>query len=159
MLDDLDRRIIRRACGDIGSSAHPFREMAGELGLDETKLLRRLRTYKQRGMLRRFGAILKHQQAGFVANGMSVWNVPDGDVVRVGEQMAAAREVSHCYERPRLPDWPYNLFGMIHGRSEDECRTVAARMAREIGIDDYRVLFSLREFKKTSMVYFDDDSS
>jgi len=155
MLDELDRNIIRRVCGDIGHSPRPFREMAEELGLDEADLLVRLRSYKQDGVLRRFGAILRHQKAGYVANGMSVWNVPDGDVARVGEQMASFREVSHCYERPRLPDWPYNLFGMIHGHSEDECRAVAARIALQIGIDDYRVLFSRREFKKTSMVYDD----
>jgi len=158
MLDDLDRRIIRRVCGDIGESLHPFRQMAQELGIEEAQLLARLQRYAETGTLRRFGAILRHQKAGFVANGMSVWNVPDADVDRVGRQMAQHREVSHCYERPRPPGWPYNLYGMIHGRTREECRAVADRISREVAIDDYQVLFTVREFKKTSMVYLEDPS-
>lgn len=153
MLDEIDRRIINRICGDIGTSSHPFREIALELGMTEDELLARLLTYQEQGFMRRFGAILRHQVAGFSANGMSVWNVPDAEVERVGILMTECAEVSHCYERPRLPDWPYNLFAMIHGHSEDECRAVAARIAAATNINDYDVLFSKREFKKTSMQY------
>lgn len=103
--------------------------------------------------MRRFGAILRHHQAGFTANGMSVWNIPDMQVERVGTLMAEFPEVSHCYQRPRLPDWRYNLFAMIHGRSENECRQIAERIAAATGIDDYDMLFSTREFKKSSMQY------
>ena len=153
MLNELDRRIINRVCGDIGDSLHPFREIADELGISEDDLLSRLRSYQQQGFLRRFGAILRHQNAGFVANGMSVWDVPDNEVERIGAMISEHSEVSHCYVRSRLPDWPYNMFAMIHGHSEDECRRVAANIAAETGIANYDVLFSVREFKKTSMQY------
>jgi len=153
MLNEPDRRIIHRLCGDIGDGVHPFREIAEELGIPEDELLARLRKYQEQGIMRRFGAILHHQRAGFIANGMSVWSVPDDEVERVGALMAACPEVSHCYERPRMPDWPYNLFVMIHAHSEDECRGVAARIAASTGIADYDILFSTREFKKASMQY------
>ena len=153
MVDELDRKIIARLCGDLGDALDPYGEIAAEFRITTEELLERVRRYREAGMLRRIGAILKHQQAGFTANGMSVWNVPDEQVARVGEIMARQPEVTHSYERPRLPDWPYNVFAMIHGHSEAECRAVAARIAAEAGIADYDILFSVREFKKTSMVY------
>ncbi|MHB9024845.1 MAG: siroheme decarboxylase subunit beta [Armatimonadota bacterium] len=153
MLSALDRRIISRLSGDLGESRYPFAELAAEIGVTEDELLKRLRDLQERGILRRFGAILRHQAAGISANGMSVWNVPEADAERVGTLMAAFPEVSHCYQRPPMPNWPYNLFAMIHGRTEDECRAVAERIAAAIGITDYNILFSIREFKKTSMAY------
>ena len=152
-LEEMDRAIIRRVSADIGESLYPFREIALELKLSEDDVLERLKSYTQQGIIRRFGAILRHQVAGYEANGMSVWNVPGSDVDRVGRILAACPEISHCYERPRSPDWPYNLYGMIHGHSRDEVLNVARKAAEKISIDDYDVLFSVREFKKTSMVY------
>jgi DNA-binding Lrp family transcriptional regulator len=149
----VDRRLIARLCEDIGDGLYPFRDLAEELGLAEEELLARMHGYRADGRLRRFGAMLRHQSAGFTANGMSVWDVPDADVARVGAILADFPEVSHAYERPRFPGWPYNVFGMIHARTEDECRAVAARIAEAIGIDASHLLFSLREFKKTSMRY------
>lgn len=153
MLDELDRRIINRLCGDIGESLDPFGDIAAEFGIERDDLLARVRRYQETKKMRRLGAVLKHQNAGFTANGMSVWNVPAEHVERVSQVMMRQPEVSHCYERPRLPDWPYNLFAMIHGQTEAECRAVAARIAAEAGIGNYDLLFSVREFKKTSMVY------
>lgn len=153
VLDAVDRRLITRLCGDLDASRHPFASLAAEIGIPDDDLLARVRAYRSHGLLRRFGAILRHQQAGMTANGMSVWRVPAEEVERVGACLAAQPEVSHCYERPPLPDWSYNLYAMIHARSEEECRQVAHRLAAETGIDDYTLLFSLREFKKTSMVY------
>ncbi|MHB9108987.1 MAG: siroheme decarboxylase subunit beta [Armatimonadota bacterium] len=153
MLDELDRRIIARLCGDLGESLDPFGEIAVELGIEREELLARVRRYQETKRMRRLGAVLKHQNAGFTANGMSVWNVPADQVERVSQVMMRQPEVSHCYERPRLPDWPYNLFAMIHGQTEADCRAVAARIAAAAGMDEYDMLFSVREFKKTSMVY------
>ncbi len=153
-LDGTDRAIIRRVCRDIGESLLPYSEIASEIGLSEEELLRRLRLYRQEEALRRFGAVLRHQAAGYRANGMSAWNVPDGDVERVGQHLAGCPEVSHCYERQRFEGWDYNVYAMIHCRKEEECLSVAERLSRETGTDDYQVLFSVREFKKTSMVYF-----
>lgn len=153
MLDELDRRIIARLCGDLGEGLDPFGEIAAELDIPRAVLLDRIRGYRDGGQLRRLGAVLKHQNAGYRANGMSVWNVPADAVERVSAIMTAQPEVSHCYERPRLPDWPFNLFAMIHGHTEADCRAVADRIASLADIADYDVLFSVREFKKTSMVY------
>jgi DNA-binding Lrp family transcriptional regulator len=153
-LDDTDRRTIRLACGDLGLDRTPFRAWAEKLGISEAAVLARLASYRQSGAMRRFGAVLRHHAAGFTANGMSVWDVPDADVSFVCERLAACSEISHCYERPRFPGWPYNVFGMIHGRTREECLSVAIRVAESAGIKNYDVLFSVREFKKTSMIYF-----
>lgn len=149
-IDDTDRRIIERMCMDIGEGAHPFREIASELGIAEDELLARLKAHKQYGAMRRFGAVLRHQRAGFTANGMSVWNAPDGDVDRVGRCLAECERVSHCYERPRLQGWPYNIYAMIHAGDESACLAVARHISETTHIEDYQVLFSRREFKKTS---------
>lgn len=153
-LDATDRRLICRACGDLDDGPRPFGTLAAAAGVTESEGLARLERYRQAGAMRRFGAVLHHRAAGVTANGMSAWNVPDGGIQRVGEAMAACPDVSHCYERPRLPGWPYNLLAMIHGRDRTTCLTRAARLAADTGISDYQVLFSAREFKKTSMVYF-----
>jgi DNA-binding Lrp family transcriptional regulator len=153
--DALDRRLIPLCCGDLDESDRPFARLAAAAGASEAEVLRRLTVYRNVGVLRRFGAVLRHQLAGYVANGMSVWNVAAADVDRVGTLMAGAREISHCYERGRLPGLPYNVYAMIHGASREECLAVAARVAAQTAIGDYQVLFSRREFKKTSMVYFE----
>lgn len=152
--DDLDRKIIRRVCGDIGRERTPFRSIAEELGIEQSELLSRLENYRRHGAMRRFGAVLRHQRAGFGGNGMSVWNVPAGDLDRVGRSLAASPYVSHCYERPRFADWPYNLFAMVHGHDRRECLALTRELADIVGINEYSVLFSTREFKKSSMVYF-----
>lgn len=154
VLDAADRQLIRAVCGDIGAGRRPFAELAERLALGEEQILERLSAYLRQGAMRRFGAMLRHQLAGFVANGMSAWDVPDDRVAEVGARIAAVGAVSHCYERPRFDDWVYNIYGMIHGGDEQACLAVAAGIARETGIGNYRVLFSSREFKKTSMVYF-----
>ncbi len=153
MRDALDRQIIARLCEDIGESLDPFGDLAAELGVPQETLLARVHALREGGQLRRFGAILRHQLAGFRANGMSVWRVPEADIERVGAIIAARPEVSHAYQRPARPDWPYNVFGMIHARSEEACRAIAAALSAETGITDYAILFSVREFKKTSMKY------
>ena len=157
-LDALDRKLIARLCGDIGDSLHPWRQIADETGISEDEVLSKLKEYKEEGMLRRVGAILRHRSAGFSANGMSAWNVPADDIERVGELMASVPEISHCYERPSLPDWPYNIYAMIHGTSEDEIRAVANKIAEETGIEDYEILFSGREFKKSSVQFFAEEA-
>ncbi len=157
--DATDRRLIARLCGDLGTGLFPFRDVARELGLTEDEVLRRARQYKQRGLIRRCGAILRHQVAGFTGNGMSVWNVPQERVAEVGQCLAACPEISHCYERPRFAGWPYNMFGMIHAQRGEDCLALAARLAAELEISDWRVLFSLREFKKSSMVYFGSEGA
>jgi len=104
--------------------------------------------------MRRFAAILRHREAGFTANGMIVWKVPEDKINQVGEKLGAFPQVSHCYERPVYPDWPYNVFSMIHCKSIDEANDMAKEIQTQINVEEYKILFSCREFKKTRVEYF-----
>lgn len=151
----LDERIMAEIQVSIPMTKRPYATIAEKLGLTEEDVIAKIREYGEKKYYRRFGATLRHQKAGFTANGMGVWSVPDEtERERLGESLANRPEVSHAYERPSFPDWPYHLFTMIHGESEQEVLEIAKRMSVETGIKDYGVLFSTREFKKTSMQYF-----
>ena len=153
-LDALDREIINALSGDISGTREPYREIAENLGIGEDELLARIRGYEKTGMLRRMGAMIAHRVAGVDANGMIVWDVPDDRIEEIGAMLASASEVTHCYARPRHPEWPYTLYTMVHGRTRDECRHVADRLSAEVGVKQYKVVFSSREFKKVSPRYF-----
>jgi DNA-binding Lrp family transcriptional regulator len=112
--------------------------------------------YQEVGIMRRFAAILRHREAGFTANGMVVWKVPENRIDEVGYKLASFSEVSHCYRRPVYPDWQFNLFSMIHARTFEGAEKMAFEMSAAIGIRDYRILFSSREFKKVRVKYFLD---
>lgn len=151
----LDRKIMKALQENIPLSLRPYKDIADAAGITEQEVVEKIKNYKEKKWIRRFGAILRHQKAGFSANGMGVWPVPNAeDRQRLGEIMASFREVSHCYERPSYADWPYNLFTMIHGESKEDCEAVAKRISEATGIKEYGMLYSNREFKKTSMVYF-----
>jgi len=154
MLDNIDKAIIQHLQRDLPVTETPFQEIAASIGISEAEVLERIKNLADRGYMRRIGAILYHQRAGFKANAMCVWRVPPDQVQRVGEIMASFAEVSHCYERNTCEKWPYNLFTMIHGRDHAECERVAEAISKKTGISDYRLLFSVRELKKTSMEYF-----
>ena len=149
-----DKKIIRMIQGDLPVLPTPFDSLAKKSGIAEKDFLKRVRRFIRRGMIRRFGAILRHQIAGYRGNAMAVWSVPEEKVERISKAMIAFPAVSHCYLRPEHPRWPYNLYTMIHGRSPEDCRKTARGMARETGIKKYRLLFSKREHKKSSMNYF-----
>lgn len=153
-LDDLDRMIIAELQGDLPLAERPFSAVAGAVGSSEAEVLARLESFRQQGILRRVAAILYHREAGYAANVMAVWDVPDDRADETGAIMASFAEVSHCYRRPRRPGWPYNLFTMIHGRDHEQCRKVAADIAARTAPRRYELLPSTREFKKTSLEYF-----
>ena len=154
MIDELDKQIIHYLQGDLPVIARPFAAIAEKIGISEAEFLERVELLKQRRILRRFGATLRHQLAGFNANAMVAWRVPEDRVDQAGRLMAAFREVSHCYQRELEGDWEYNLFAMIHGKNRKACESVARRIADEIGLDDYIFLPSIKEYKKTSPTYF-----
>lgn len=156
-IDGTDRRIVRALQEDFPLAPDTYARMAAAAGTDEGTLLERARTLQAEGRLRRIAAVLRHRKAGFAANGMVVWKVPEGEVDAVGERFAGFRIVSHCYRRPTYPDWPYSLFTMVHGPSEEACRTIAQRMSEESGVNEYEILFSTREFKKVRVRYFTED--
>jgi DNA-binding Lrp family transcriptional regulator len=159
MLTELDKRIIASIQGDIPITERPYLEIAGNLGISEELLLKCLKNLYDKGVIRRFGATLRHQKSGYEASAMVAWQVDENDIDTVGEKIAACRAVSHCYRRHHKDDWPYNLYTMIHAKDEASCLEIASNISEGISIDNYTLLFSREELKKTSMEYFpaDDD--
>ena len=147
-LSPTDRALINELQQDLPLVERPFDGLSARLGMDIDRLLDRLRYLKQRGIMRRFGAAIRHESIGFVANAMACWIVPRDMVEAAARKVVALGEVSHCYERKTDPLWPYNLFAMIHGRTKEACQDVASQVSRGAGLKDYLLLFSIREFKK-----------
>ena len=154
MLTDIEKRIIASIQGDMPIVAQPYQEIAQSLNISEAELLETLQRLVDRGIMRRFGATLRHQRSGFGANAMTAWQVAEDRIETVGAIMAAFPQVSHCYRRDPKPTWPYNLYTMIHGTSEADCIETARQMSEKAGVATYELLFSKRELKKTSMTYF-----
>jgi DNA-binding Lrp family transcriptional regulator len=154
LLTDQQKEIIRALQGDIPVCEAPFEGIAGRIGMPEAALLDAIREMKSQGLLRRFGATLRHQKVGFRANAMSAWRVPEERVEEVGRLLASLPQVTHCYERPAQRDFPYNLYAMIHGKSPGDCERIACEIAQRTGLREYALLFSSQENKKQSMQYF-----
>ncbi len=155
--DDLDVAVIRATQGPWDVAPEPYAGPAQELGMPVARLLEHMRGMRERRILRRVAAILFHRRAGFSANGMGVWEVPDERILEVGGRMAAFRGISHCYQRPTYADWPYSVFTMAHGRSKEECDAILDSIAQETGIHERATLYSSTEFKKVRLLYFTDD--
>ncbi len=153
-LTEGDRIFIRETQQDLPLQPRPFDDMARNLGMTVEQLLSRLEEFQQAGLMRRYAAILRHQKAGFVANGMVCWKVPEERIMEVGEIAASFPQVSHCYQRPTYPDWPYSLFSMIHARNEEKCKRIAKQISEKTGLTDYAILFSTKEYKKERVKYF-----
>jgi siroheme decarboxylase len=155
--DQSDIDVIRALQGDMPVLPEPYAPAAAALGLDQQCLLDRLAGMQERGLLRRVAAILYHRRAGFSANGMGVWSVPDEQIHDMGRQMAAVRGISHCYQRPTYADWPYSVFTMAHGRSKEECDAILDSIAEMTGVQERATLYSSTEFKKIRLLYFTED--
>ncbi len=157
MLTPLEKKVIAAIQGDIPITTTPYKELAEKVEVTEDAFLTTLQELCQRGIIRRFGATLRHQKTGFSANAMTAWQVDENRIEAVGRQMAAHSAVSHCYRRDPAPDWPYNLYTMIHAPDVDTCRRIAKELATAANVQIYQQLFSRRELKKTSMIYFPDE--
>jgi DNA-binding Lrp family transcriptional regulator len=157
--DEDDIALIRTLQGPMEAVERPYDAAAAELGIDTEALLERLRSMVDRKILRRVAAILYHRRAGFSANGMGVWKVPEEEIMTTGAKMASFRGISHCYQRPTYEDWPYSVFTMAHGRSKQECDAILDSIAEECGMgpDDRATLYSSTEYKKIRLHYFTDD--
>jgi DNA-binding Lrp family transcriptional regulator len=155
--DDFDIAVIQALQGDMPVVAEPYAPAAAALGLDQERLLDHLAGMQERGLLRRVAAILYHRRAGFSANGMGVWKVPDEQIHEIGRRMAAVRGISHCYQRPTYADWPYSVFTMAHGRSKEECDAILDSISEMTGISERATLYSSTEFKKIRLLYFTED--
>ena len=150
-------RVMQR---DLALVPEPFAELSDELGISFTEAAAMHQAFLSNGRMRRFAAVLHHRKAGFGANAMGVWAGPQDDpeaLRRLGETMAGFSAVSHCYQRPSYPEWPYNLFTMVHGKSEEECEQTLGAIAAATGITDRHALYSTREFKKVRVRYFTDE--
>jgi DNA-binding Lrp family transcriptional regulator len=145
---------VRELQKDLPTRPAAFAEAADRLGITTPGLLTRARTMLECGRMRRFAAVLRHRNAGFTHNAMSVWRCPPEDIERCGRIIASFRSVSHAYQRPTYPEWPYPLFGMIHGRSVEECRQTAEAIREATGLPEYDLLFSTKEWKKVRVQYF-----
>ncbi len=148
--------VIKLLQQDIDVVPEPFGKITQTLGMDYEKLFEIAHELKEAGVMRRFATILNHRKAGFGANAMSVWAVPEEEGEKIGQQLAEFSAVSHCYLRPSYPNWPYNLFAMVHAKSQEECDSLIEEMAKETGLSKYGKLYSTVEFKKQRLVYFDD---
>jgi DNA-binding Lrp family transcriptional regulator len=157
--DETDIAVIRALQGPMEVTDRPYDAAAVEVGMETDEFLDHLRGMVDRKILRRVAAILFHRRAGFSANGMGVWKVPEQKIMEVGARMAAVRGISHCYQRPTYADWPYSVFTMAHGRSKEECDAVLDSIAEEHDLHgaDRAVLYSSTEFKKIRLHYFTDD--
>lgn len=151
-LDPVDRELIRVTQAGLPLVARPYAEIASVLNLSEPEVQGRLSRMLKEGLIRRIGAVPNHYRLGFVANGMTVWDIDDERVDHIGAQIGAVQGVSHCYRRPRrLPIWPYNLFAMVHGRNRQQVED-QVRSLKELMGDAYRshaILYSSAILKKT----------
>ena len=153
ILSSREKRVAAAVAGDIDINGDPFAAIASQTGLDEREVLDMLRRLRERGVIRRFGAVLRHQKAGVTENALVVWAVPEKELERAGTRAAQRSEVTHCYQRTPPFLGVYSLFTMVHGR-ERGLVDIIGEMASELGVHDYLVLESMEEFKKASMEYF-----
>ncbi len=153
-LTPLHHSIIRYAQNDIEFTHEPFKKIIDALEIDYDTFFGALSELQEAGVMRRFASILNHRKAGFSANAMVVWDVDEENGEAIGEKAAAFSAVSHCYLRPKYPNWQYNLFTMVHGKSEEETNSIIEEMAAEIDAKSHMPLYSSREFKKVRIEYF-----
>nr|WP_092068820.1 AsnC family transcriptional regulator [Dendrosporobacter quercicolus]NSL47239.1 Lrp/AsnC family transcriptional regulator [Dendrosporobacter quercicolus DSM 1736]SDL81815.1 DNA-binding transcriptional regulator, Lrp family [Dendrosporobacter quercicolus] len=154
MLDELDKKIIGAMQDEFPLVAEPYREIAQRVGISEAELLDRLKNYLQSGKIRKMGAVLRHRQVGYSANALCAWLVPEDRLEETGKMMASKAVITHCYIRAEQPGWRYNFYTMLHAHTRRECQAIADKLAREAGLSEYIMLFSTKEWKKTSMKYF-----
>ena len=149
-----EKRLLAQVQDSIPLVPEPFAVIAESVGITGSAVIENLKTWQESGEIRRFGGVVRHRHLGFVANAMSVWAAPPEKVEGLGTILAARHEVSHCYERACPVEWPYTIFAMIHGKSVDACHRVAREVAETTGIHDYELLFTVKEFKKSSLHIF-----
>jgi len=156
VFDERDRALIRLLQEDIPICERPYNEIAARLGLAPEEVLSRVKLWTGSGVIRRFGASVRHVRMGYKANCMVVWNVEPEAAAAAGQTFAGFSEVTHCYRRPAFPGWPYTLYTMVHGADKAAIEALVSRMSAASGLSDYRMVYSVREWKKTSMKYFSE---
>ena len=156
VLTEQDRQLISAIQGGIPLVSHPYAAVGEGIGMSEQQVIDRIGEMQEQGVIKRFGVVVRHHELGYTANAMVVWDVPDERLDEVGEALGAQDCVTLCYQRPRrLPEWPYNLFSMIHGRSRDKVLSQVEQMVTELGLGGIRheALFSGQRFKQRGARY------
>ncbi len=155
----VDRNFVRLLQKDLPLMSRPFGPAAAALGWTEGKVVRELKRYVRAGAIRRVASVLRQVHAGFPANVLTVWNPEKNQVRQLGEIAAAHKNVSHCYQRPIFPEFPFSVYTMIHGRSAAECERVIRAISRESGVADFRRLSTVKEYKKIRVEYFPESTN
>jgi DNA-binding Lrp family transcriptional regulator len=156
LVDETDRRLLAAIQHGLPLTPRPYAEVGTSLGLSEADVIARLQRLKETGVIRRFGVVVRHHELGYRANAMVVWDVPDAQVTELGRCLAGFDFITLCYRRPRrLPQWRYNLYCMIHGKSREEVLAHLEWMVNHCGLQalPHEVLFSRRRFKQRGAVY------
>lgn len=146
-------KIIKELQGDLPVVPRPYSVVAEKTGLVEEEVIATIAELQEQGLLRRVGAVLRHQKVGYDANAMVAWKLPEAESNRVGRLMAASSRVSHCYWRETPAEWPFNLFTMIHARNREELQALIQELSHVTGVSEYKVIESVLELKKTSVQY------
>jgi len=150
MMDQKDLDLLKIAQDGVQLTSQPYQVLGDMMGLSEQEVIERLYALQEEGIIRRFAATIGHRALGILANALIAWKVAPEDVERAGVLFASVDEVTHCYERSKAEDWPYNLYTMVHSKSRQDCLKIADQLSQESGIREYKVLFSEFEYKKTS---------
>ncbi|MCX7765821.1 MAG: Lrp/AsnC family transcriptional regulator [Candidatus Sumerlaeia bacterium] len=153
-LNEKEKALLRHLQDTIPVVERPFALLAEKVGITEEEVISLIKYWLAEGIIRRFGAIVRHYCTGKEANALSLWAVEDEKVVELAQALSRRKEVSHCYERECPEPWRYKIFAMIHGANVEECKQVAREVANETGVMDYQLVFTLKEFKKTSLQIF-----
>ena len=156
VLTELDRRLVAEIQGGLPLSSHPYREIGDRIGLSESEVIARVGRMQDEGVIKRLGIVVRHHELGYTANAMIVWDVPDDRLDDVGKRLSGQECVTLCYQRPRrLPDWPYNLFCMIHGKQRERVLDYIETLVASLELQDIprKVLFSGRRFKQRGARY------
>jgi DNA-binding Lrp family transcriptional regulator len=159
LLTEHEQQVVRHLQGNLAVSEDPFGRLAAELGCDPDKLIELIGQWKQSGVIRRIGLVMRHQRLGFAANSMCVWAVPADRIAAAGRTLAQSPHVTHCYERPHTREFPFNLYAMMHAKTGDALRTAFEELAQKAGLADGRMMWSVREFKKASPLFFVEDTT
>ncbi|MFV0635734.1 Lrp/AsnC family transcriptional regulator [Mitsuokella sp. WILCCON 0060] len=155
-MNELDKKIVCALQGDFPLVAEPYKVLAEEVGISEELFLERVKALSAEKKIRKMGAVLRHREVGFSSNVLVAWEVDPKRLDEVAKKMAESPSVSHCYDRTTAPDWPYNLYTMVHGHSREECESIVAGLAKETHVENRAMLYTKHEWKKVSMRYFQE---
>ena len=147
-LNKKEKRVLLALSGPFAIVKRPFLPVAAKLDMEEAELLDYIRSFKKRGIIRRLGIMLSHRQVGLSANALVAWKVPRAQVAKTAAVLTAYPQVTHCYRRKAYKQWPYNLYSMVHSQNREDCLALVDRMTAETGIAEYKILFTVKEFKK-----------